>query len=250
MAVTDNQCSPANVQKIVTQATFAANGKLKVDRREVAGRQVRTVNYVASQHQSANVTSQRDLGGITEIARSVRAARGRPLKIIEVGSWVGESAISFLAGAPDSKVICVDHFQGSENDATGFIASEVGADLLRSVFEENTAFAGECIKLVEVASTDAATLLGMQDADLVFIDAGHEYRDVLDDIDAWLPNLRNDGWLCGHDWCLEFPGVIAAVHKRFIDWEVPVYTIYNTALWMVKKEEYLEHLLGDHGGVI
>jgi len=38
--------------------------------------------------------------------------------------------------------------------------------------------------------------------DLVYIDADHSFDAVVADINAWLPKLKPDGFLCGHD----FPG--------------------------------------------
>jgi hypothetical protein len=46
-------------------------------------------------------------------------------------------------------------------------------------------------------------------ADMVFIDAGHEYEEVRADILAWKPKARK--LLCGHDY--PFPQVKRAVHE-------------------------------------
>ena len=35
--------------------------------------------------------------------------------------------------------------------------------------------------------------------DFVFIDAGHEYEDVLEDIECWLPKVKIGGHIMGHD---------------------------------------------------
>lgn len=51
--------------------------------------------------------------------------------------------------------------------------------------------------------------------DLVFIDASHAYVDVAKDIDAWARKVREGGYLAGHDYCAELPGVQQAVTERF-----------------------------------
>ncbi len=36
--------------------------------------------------------------------------------------------------------------------------------------------------------------------DFVYIDACHEFKAVMADIEAWWPMIKNGGWLCGHDY--------------------------------------------------
>ena len=47
--------------------------------------------------------------------------------------------------------------------------------------------------------------------DLVFIDGDHSYDAVVDDIEAWEPKVRPGGVLGGHDFAVNFEGVIRAV---------------------------------------
>lgn len=54
--------------------------------------------------------------------------------------------------------------------------------------------------------------------DFVFIDAAHDYESVKADILAWLPKVKNNGILAGHDYYPEHPeycGVYQAVHEIF-----------------------------------
>ena len=64
---------------------------------------------------------------------------------------------------------------------------------------------------LEMLSVHAAALYPPRHFDLVFIDACHDYRDVREDIDAWLPKVRPGGILAGHDWSLPQTGVREAV---------------------------------------
>jgi hypothetical protein len=52
-------------------------------------------------------------------------------------------------------------------------------------------------------------------ADLVFIDARHDYDSVLEDIRLWWPKVRTGGMLCGHDFNHKWPGVERAVADSF-----------------------------------
>lgn len=52
-------------------------------------------------------------------------------------------------------------------------------------------------------------------ADFIFIDAGHSYETVIQDIEDWLPKLAPGGWFGGHDYHEAHPGVIRAVNEAF-----------------------------------
>lgn len=52
-------------------------------------------------------------------------------------------------------------------------------------------------------------------ADFVFIDAGHSYQAAKMDIEAWKPKVRTGGWLGGHDYHINHPGVLRAVDEAF-----------------------------------
>lgn len=81
---------------------------------------------------------------------------------------------------------------------------------------ELAALYGDRYKLLEMTSVEAARLVGQRSLDFVFIDAGHSYRAVHDDIRAWREKVRPDGWLLGHDYGHpKFRGVAQAVDEWF-----------------------------------
>ena len=51
--------------------------------------------------------------------------------------------------------------------------------------------------------------------DFVFIDAGHMYEEVKEDISLWLPKVKPGGVISGHDYSNKWPGVAAAVNEMF-----------------------------------
>lgn len=63
-------------------------------------------------------------------------------------------------------------------------------------------------------------------ADFVFIDAGHSYSAVKADIDHWRSKVRPGGWLGGHDYHPNHPGVIRAVDEAF-----PNRKLYEGWIW-------------------
>lgn len=137
--------------------------------------------------------------------------------VIEVGSWMGSSARYFASRLPlNGKVYAVDHWLGSEEQqqALNDLASQksIPADTyLYQQFLSNVIHKGLTNKIIPIRmfSVDAAKYLTHVKADLIYIDASHNTKDVLDDLRAWYPYVENHGVFCGDDWTCE--GVATAV---------------------------------------
>lgn len=54
-----------------------------------------------------------------------------------------------------------------------------------------------------------------ENTDFVYTDAAHDYENVKADILAWLPKVRENGIIAGHDYYSPTPGVIQAVDEIF-----------------------------------
>ncbi len=141
---------------------------------------------------------------------------------IEVGSWAGRSSDAILSGSK-GKVWCVDTWKGAKDvqDLTNSMAKQ--RDMLE-VFKSNVG-QYENLNIVVKPSVEAAKDFEDNSIDVIFIDAGHTYEEVLNDIDAWLPKVKADGILCGHDYLPKtWMGVVKAVDERFgkpdevVDW--------------------------------
>jgi cephalosporin hydroxylase len=66
---------------------------------------------------------------------------------------------------------------------------------------------------MRLPSIEAAQRYQNGSLDFVFIDAAHDYENVRADILAWRPKVKVGGYLGGHDFILNYPGVIQAVHE-------------------------------------
>ena len=135
-------------------------------------------------------------------------------RIVEVGCWLGRSTRALADNTP-GQVIAVDHWEGPSDPK---IKAECGwqeGDWER--FVENC---DDLIKRAKVIpfrlpSLEAAELFHRTErvVDMVFIDADHDYKNVYQDICAWWPLVEKGGLLAGHDYSLEWPGVVSAVDE-------------------------------------
>lgn len=116
---------------------------------------------------------------------------------MEIGSYRGESAEIFLNSRRVSFIYCVDpwrDYDDSDDEAArcgGMHEVELDFDLRMS------AFPGRFSKL-KMTSAEAAHEIGTVDA--VYIDGSHRYEAVMDDLNLWVPKVRNGGVVAGHDW--------------------------------------------------
>lgn len=151
----------------------------------------------------------------------------RPSAICEVGTWKGASALHMVdcltaAGLMNTEICCVDTWLGS------FMESEINesweTDLkrvngypslyytfLKNVFSKN---AHTFITPVPSISSLAAKFFAKNGVkfDLIYIDASHEYEDVISDIRSYWPLLSDKGVMFGDDYVF-WDGVNAAVRE-------------------------------------
>lgn len=144
--------------------------------------------------------------------------------IAEIGSWMGRSARAFADNTP-GHVWCVDTWaDDAYGDAPAEMTSKPG--WLMDEFARNHADTiGTKVTRVRATSVFGAMVMKEEGRtfDLIFIDAGHNYEDVIADINAWRPLLREGGTLCGHDLYLDgpyHPGVLQAVDELIGEYSV------------------------------
>jgi len=147
----------------------------------------------------------------------------RPKLIVEVGTWKGASAIHMADllvkhGLPESVIVCVDTWLGSlefwtdTEDETryGALGLVNGYPSVYYTFLSNVVRSGHEKRIVPFPATSlmAAEWFNRKDlsADLVYLDASHEEKDVLDDLKAWAIT----GVMFGDDYTT-FEGVREAV---------------------------------------
>lgn len=137
-----------------------------------------------------------------------------PKLIIEVGTWKGCSAIHMaqtcLKHYNDFEIVCIDTFLGSVEHWTimrEYLPPELrihGRAHLYEQFITNVIHTNltEYITPFPIDSINAALSLKHWNvqADLIYIDAGHEYDSVFADLSHYKDLVRPGGYLLGDDW--------------------------------------------------
>lgn len=132
----------------------------------------------------------------------------------EIGTYMGRSALVMMqAGCGhlwacdpfmvDGTYECTKHFLGGYGES------------------------GRCEIIRKRSAQSAAQLSHVRgQLDLVFVDDGHAYDDVILDINSWLPMLRPGGLLCGHDFEQPDNDVARAVKELLPGYWIPLQRIW------------------------
>jgi len=135
------------------------------------------------------------------------------LTMAEIGCYAGESTLLFLDKA--AYILAVDPWTDYvEKNETGGWVPMAHMDSIEREFDALVDVAGGRISKRKGSSVEIAATIADQSLDLVYIDANHEYTDMCADLVAWLPKVKPGGLIAGHDYVIEYLGVIRAVHER------------------------------------
>jgi hypothetical protein len=138
---------------------------------------------------------------------------------VELGCYKGKST-SFIGveihkRKRDIEFIAVDSFQGATNstDENEFKAYQDISDF-EETYRYNVYQLGNKITTIKALSHEAADMFDDESVSVCFIDAGHSYDAVKKDIEAWLPKMKPNGIMAGHDY-KAWEGVNQAVTEVF-----------------------------------
>lgn len=167
----------------------------------------------------------------------VAIKKKKPRLIVEVGTWKGGSALH-MAGlckglGLDTEIVCVDTWLGSSNIYTrkddpyyDSLKHTNGYPRLYETFLTNVVHCGhsDVITPLALPSQLAAEVLThfKVKADLIYIDAAHDYRSTLLDLQSFWPILQDDGVLIGDDY-FGWPGVTKAANQFAAETGRPIY---------------------------
>jgi predicted O-methyltransferase YrrM len=148
----------------------------------------------------------------TKIWRRVLAPwRSRRVRVLEIGTWEGRSAVYFLNFLYQCNITCVDTFRGS----LSLLALPEHRKWVRQLpytearFNRNVAQFGNRVKKIKGQSVPVLDALIARRCryDVIYLDASHRYNDVAADSTRAWKLLRKGGVLIWDDygWRPEYP---------------------------------------------
>lgn len=151
--------------------------------------------------------------------------------VVELGAFMGLSTLILEAGIcfglNKSRLVTVDHFQGSsEHAGLGYTPQMIRDGFLKNIRDAKFT---DCISVFEMDTVKAASYFTDVSVGLLLIDASHEYEAVKADFEAWYPQVYSGGSIVIHD-AATWPGpkqVYEEMKKEGkiiddLDWKNPV----------------------------
>ena len=150
----------------------------------------------------------------------------KPKVCVELGSWKGASAIAMarVLRTWNGTLTCVDTW--AHEAFHGGITKDTPRPVPKMIGEcaANLVAAGvsASVRLIVAPSLEAAQCWS-EPIDFLYIDADHEYAQVLADLEAWVPHVREGGLIAGDDYANPgFPGVRMAWNYYEIEHGFPL----------------------------
>ena len=155
-------------------------------------------------------------------------------KMIEIGSYMGESTQIFGSCGLFTEINCIEPFEGTEN------FNEENNHTWEEVWEEydiNTRQFKDIIKLHEDYSYDEKILNKFNDDeyDFICVDGDHSFESTRRDFELYIPKIKPNGVLGGHDYQQGF-GVDDAL-KEICD--PSNLMLFRDSSWLIKKSDLL-----------
>lgn len=124
----------------------------------------------------------------------------------ELGVFEGDFAQDLLLSNKFNKLYLIDIFSGyASNFGKYYPDASTLYNLVTTRFQNNSA--------IEVVKQDSVSFLSSTQIkfDFIYIDTVHTYEHLSQELKAAHQCVKTGGYICGHDYCSEFSGVVDAV---------------------------------------
>lgn len=180
---------------------------------------------------SARDGSQRT--GLEDLCKFVKDSIGDNLNIVEVGSYCGASASIIASIFTNSKINCVDPWEKYVEDCSTYDLDRQALELKEAeeIFDK-VVLDFPNIQKNKISSTDYAKTIENETLDFIYIDGNHQYSSIKEDIQTWLPKIKPNGMISGHDY--SWPSVQKAILEVF---GTTPHQVFIDASWVFMKDK-------------
>ena len=148
--------------------------------------------------------------GLEDIATECSKPAGKPITMVEVGSYAGESMEIFTRTGLVKTIFCIDPWKAGWDNSDP--ASKTDLEHAESEFDRRAqASVAEVIK--HKGTLDDFVLPDGAEVDLVYIDSCHKYEECKHDLLIALDKLKPKIAIAGHDYASCWKEVIRAVDE-------------------------------------
>ncbi|CAE7607985.1 unnamed protein product [Symbiodinium sp. CCMP2592] len=126
---------------------------------------------------------------------SANSRPDEPLLMVELGVCMAATSEALLKRMPGLRMILVDRV------------------IFPAAKQRTQAYANRTTWINDLGAV-ASSKVADGSADLVFIDAAHDYESVQEDLLHWASKVRPGGILAGHDYLTASPGLLSVLHAR------------------------------------
>ena len=115
--------------------------------------------------------------------------------VAEIGVYRGEYSEHIVKNSHPDKLILIDPWKTMLDADHVDPKFEYFYNEVVIKFKDN-----KNIEIIRKTSTDALQDINNETLDWVYIDGNHNYEPCLDDLRTYAPKVKEDGYICGHDW--------------------------------------------------
>ena len=155
--------------------------------------------------------------------------------IVEVGSMFGRSSVCLAMSAPTSTVYCIDTFDDSVklyNNKLDDIDNKFPVkNKLYNLKEEFINNTKNISNIVAIEGFSPNIDYNGGEIDLFFLDAEHSNPGDWNNLCHFIPMIKSEGIVCGHDYLLGFPDVIKNVNILEKIFNITVKLYDHSSIW-------------------
>jgi hypothetical protein len=171
--------------------------------------------------------------GIRQLLQYVYSDKPMDLEMVEIGVYRGESTTIFLNSRRFKKIYAIDPWCMNGNGDRIYSDEEMNMAEIEfdSLFYSNDIVIKKKGRIEDVYKE-------IPKVNLVYIDSLHDRETTIEHIKIGLTlfDRSKESYICGHDYCMRFPGVINAVNWML---EIPDRVFCDTSWLITLKKENL-----------